>query len=132
MENRSGDMKLEACDYNDDKQRLSGFKDSGRFELSVDNVGSSRLISQGHDPKSHERLELVKASTARGDHTNFWEVYKASSGSSPGPSPNTPNNSPTGPTGDRPHIQFKGSNHCTRNNRCGLCEGDCDVSTGVV
>jgi len=78
VENRSGDMKLKPCDDNDSKQRLSGFKDNGdRFELYV-NGDSSRLISNDHDPKKGEKLELVRKSTAQKDHTNYWQVYRPS------------------------------------------------------
>lgn len=127
VENRGGVMKLKSCDDNDSKQRLSGFKSSSKFELYV-NGDDSKLISQGHDPKRHEKLELVKKSTARGDHTNFWEVYNpstsGSSGSSGGPSPTPQTNN----GGTRPRRQFKGPDHCTPRNPCSLCEGDCDVS----
>ena len=120
MENRDGVMKLKWCDSSDSKQKLSGFQSNGnRFELFV-NGDNSKLISQGHDPKSHEKLELVKKNTARGDHTNFWQVINRSSGqSSP---PQKQNNS------QRPRIDFKGSSFCTHDNPCSLCQGDCDVS----
>lgn len=90
IENSDGDMKLKSCDNNDSTQLLTGFRDDGgRFELYV-NDDSSRLISQDHDPKSHEKLQLIRARTARGDHTNYWQVYRPSGTSAPGPSPATP------------------------------------------
>lgn len=88
-------MKLKSCDNGDSKQLLTGFRNNGgKFELYVNN-DSSLLISQDHDPKSHEKLKLVRKGTARGDHTNDWQVYRPSGSPSPGPSPSTPSPTPS-------------------------------------
>lgn len=123
MENGDGVMKLKSCDESDSKQKLSGFKSGGsKFELFVGG-DSSKLISQGHDPKSHEKLQLVKKDTARGDHTNFWQVLNPSGSSSSGGQ-----SSSAVSKNSKPPIDFRGSNYCTRGNPCSLCQGDCDVS----
>jgi hypothetical protein len=121
MENGDGVMKLKSCDESDSKQKLSGFQSGGsKFELFVGG-DSSKLISQGHDPKSHEKLQLVKKDTARGDHTNFWQVINPSSSSSSGGQ-----SSSAVSKNSKPPIDFRGSNYCTHGNPCSLCQGDCD------
>lgn len=116
-------IRLRTCSGSD-SQLFGGFKNNGdRFELIP--KGKSDLLSQAHDPKSGEVIELVKKSTARGDHTNYWELINVStSGSSSSGGGNNNDNNGDG----KPRYDYKGRDACTVQNPCGLCEGDCDVS----
>lgn len=121
LERDGGKMRLKSCDSSEDRQLLKGLKKNGdKFEF-VPKGKDGYVLSQAHDPKSEEEIELIKKSTARGDHTNYWVVYNPStSGSSGGGG--------GGGGGNGPAYKFKGSDWCSPNNKCGLCEGDCDVS----
>lgn len=121
---RDGDeFRLKKCD-GDSKQRFKGFKSSGCFELRPD--GKDGLVSQAHDPKSHEILELIKKSTARGDHTNYWRVYNAESYGSSNKD-DTSSSSSSSSSSDK-SIDLISSDACTKSSPCGECQGDCDVS----
>jgi len=76
------------------------------------------VLSQEHDPKSKEEIISINKNSARGDHTNYWVLYNPSTSGSSGSSYQTSNN--------RPRIDFRGTDHCTWENKCGLCMGDCD------
>jgi len=115
-------FSLKSCDNNDNKQLFKGFKSNGdRFELTPHGQGD-KILSQEHDPKSGEEIRNVKKSSARGDHTNYWQVYNRS-GSGPSEGGGDDDDD-----GDTPSINLKGSDYCSPSNECGLCEGDCDVS----
>ena len=53
-------------------------------------------------------------------------VWRDRTGSSSPPAPVSPGPAPTPMPSSQPKIKFRGSDYCSPNNQCGLCEGDCD------
>lgn len=72
-------------------------------------------------------IGIYKGRPSRPGERIWRERTGSSSPPSPPPSP-TPGNRPT-PDSGRTNIKHLGSDYCKPSRKCGLCEGDCDVST---